>query len=244
MFAPATLTRYRDRFRELVARAGRAPRSQDAQAETYRRAFDQVMNLWQADPLAREFTFGKRLAGIAAQLMGAAGVRLYHDQALHKRPSPDPATRGHTPWHCDRYYWPLDAAGTCTAWVPFQAVAIDSGPMSFAAGSHLVDLGREHAIGDAGQAEIGARLAAAGLVEKIEAYALGEVSFHDGWTFHRAEPIRSGQAREVMTVIYMDAQARVAEPANANQRADRAAWLPGVAVGELAASPLNPLLWP
>ena len=41
----------------------------------------------------------------------------------------------------------------------------------------------------------------------------------------------------------MDADTRLAEPRNANQEADRAAFCPGVAVGEPIATPLNPLLY-
>ena len=50
--------------------------------DTYHRAFLQVTNLWRTDERAREFVFGKRLASIAAQLLGVERVRLYHDQAL------------------------------------------------------------------------------------------------------------------------------------------------------------------
>jgi hypothetical protein len=39
----------------------------------------------------------RRLAGIAAQLMGVDSVRLYHDQALFKE-----SGGGRTPWHCDQ----------------------------------------------------------------------------------------------------------------------------------------------
>jgi hypothetical protein len=40
----------------------------------------------------------------------------------------------------------------------------------------------------------------------------------------------------------MDADMRVSEPANAMQRNDLAQWLPGLGPGDLAASPLNPVL--
>ena len=35
----------------------------------------------------KEFVFSRRLAGIAAQLLGVHAVRLYHDQALYKEPA-------------------------------------------------------------------------------------------------------------------------------------------------------------
>jgi len=48
--------------------------------------------------------------------------------------------------------------------------------------------------------------------------------------------------RRVMTVIYMDADMRVAEPANPHQVRDRA-WMPDVDVGQVADTPLNPVLF-
>ena len=48
----------------------------------------------------------------------------------------------------------------------------------------------------------------------------GEVSFHSGWTFHRADGNSTDQPRKVMTVIYMDKDMRVIEPQHANHRAD------------------------
>ena len=65
-----------------------------------------------------------------------------------------------------------------------------------------------------------------------EPFALGDVSFHSGWTFHRAGPNRTGRTREVMTVIYMDADMRLAAPRNRNQEIDRETWCPGAAWGE------------
>jgi len=54
------------------------------------------------------------------------------------------------------------------------------------------------------QAKIEKKLLAANLGQVEEAFELGEVSFHSGWTFHRAGRNLTGRPREVMTVIYMD----------------------------------------
>ena len=50
--------------------------------DTYSKAFIQVGNLWEKSEDVRRLTFSKRLAGIATQLLGCDGVRLWHDQAL------------------------------------------------------------------------------------------------------------------------------------------------------------------
>jgi hypothetical protein len=48
--------------------------------------------------------------------------------------------------------------------------------------------------------------------------------------------------RKVMTGIYMDAEMRAALPKNAHQHADLEQWCPGVSVGQVMHSSLNPLL--
>ena len=72
--------------------------------DTYGKAFLQIMNIWRNSDNVKEIVFGKRLAQIATDLLQVSGVRIYHDQALYKEPS-----GGHTPWHADQYYWPLDS---------------------------------------------------------------------------------------------------------------------------------------
>ena len=205
---------------------------------TYQKAFLQVMNLWTKSDVVREFAFAKRLARIAAELMGTTGVRMYHDQALYKE-----GKGGFTPWHADQYYWPLASHHSITAWVPLQATPLEMGPVAFAPGSQKLDLGRDLAISDQSQSVIEKKLLAANLGQVEEPFELGEVSFHSGWTFHRAGRNRTDRPREVMTVIYMDEEMRLAAPRNDNQQADWDAWCPGATVGEPIRSPINPVLW-
>lgn len=205
---------------------------------TYDRAFLQVMNLWEQGGAVREFVFGKRLAGIAAALLGVEGVRLYHDQSLYKEPG-----GGITPAHADQYYWPLDSDRVVTAWVPLQAVPREMGPLAFFAGSQSVEFGRDLGISDESERAITANMEAQGFPVVDEPFDLGEVSFHLGWTFHRAGPNRSPHPRSVMTVIYMDRDMRLKAPANDMQRADWQRWCPGAEVGQVIDTPKNPILF-
>jgi ectoine hydroxylase-related dioxygenase (phytanoyl-CoA dioxygenase family) len=91
---------------------------------------------------------------------------------------------------------------------------------------------------------VGEAVAAGGYELAGGGFELGDVSFHAGWTFHRAGANTSAATRKVMTIIYMDSGMRMAAPVNANQRADAARYLEGVAPGEVCAGPRNPLLWP
>lgn len=205
---------------------------------TYKRAFIQVTNLWQKDERVKQLVFCKRLAGIAAALMGTRGVRLYHDQALYKEPG-----GGITPWHADQYYWPLATEKCCTVWIPLQETPRAMGPLAFAARSHEFTFGRDLPISDESEKRLQAALAEQRFVCVEQPFTVGEVSFHYGWTFHRAGPNSTDRPRKVMTVIYLDNEMRLAEPRNDAQRIDREAFCPGVEVGCIINSPLNPVLF-
>jgi ectoine hydroxylase-related dioxygenase (phytanoyl-CoA dioxygenase family) len=205
---------------------------------TYDKAFLQVPNLWEQSEVVRQFVFGKRLARIAAELLEVSGVRLYHDQALYKEPG-----GGFTPAHADQFYWPLATDRTVTAWIPLQPVPVEMGPLAFYAGSRTVEVGRDFAISDVSEAEIAAHMKQRGLELVDGPFELGEVSFHNGWTFHRAGPNNTADPRAVMTIIYMDSEMRLKQPANYAQRKDGEDWCPGAVVGEVIRTPKNPLLY-
>ncbi len=114
VLSPTLLEHYRKAIHERVAALSlhAVPLNK---RDTYRKAFLQIMNLSKESPKAKEFVSGKRLAPIAAELMGATGARIYHDQALHKK-----AGGGITPSHADQYYWPVGSDRTAMAWVPLQ----------------------------------------------------------------------------------------------------------------------------
>jgi ectoine hydroxylase-related dioxygenase (phytanoyl-CoA dioxygenase family) len=206
---------------------------------TYDKAFLQVMNIWRESELVKEFVFGKRIAGIATALLEVKSVRLYHDQSLYKEPH-----GGFTPAHADQYYWPLASDRTITAWIPLQAVPDDMGPLAFYRGSHTFEQGRDVAISDESEALITSAMEQQGFPLDTEPFNLGDVSFHSGWTFHRAGGNLSANPRSVMTMIYMDAGMRLAQPVNHMQQNDWDTWCPGAVVGEVIASPLNPVLYP
>jgi ectoine hydroxylase-related dioxygenase (phytanoyl-CoA dioxygenase family) len=194
VLSPNTLAKYGARITSLVSQ--RANQTPLAQRTTYGKAFQQVMNLWVVDAVAKELVWSRRLARLAAELMGVRGVRLYHDQALYKEPG-----GGITPWHCDQMNWPLQSMNTCVAWIPFQAVPLEMGPLSFASGSHRADFGRHLLLSDESERVIASKISDLPMVELP--FQLGDVSFHYGWTFHRAPANRTDTLRQVMTIIYI-----------------------------------------
>jgi ectoine hydroxylase-related dioxygenase (phytanoyl-CoA dioxygenase family) len=207
--------------------------------ETYGKAFLQVHNIWQKNRLCKEIVFAKRFAHAASQLLGVESVRIYHDQTLFKEPE-----GGHTPWHQDQTYWPLEANSTITMWLPLTEISEDVGSMCFVSGSHH-------------KGEFGAGTISDSSHEKIQdwidennspicthgAMAVGDATFHSGFTLHSAKANPSKQTRPVLTVIYVAGGTRIMDP-TPMQEFDLKLWLGGRQPGDIVGSEINPQLYP
>lgn len=211
-----------------------------AERDTYGKAFIQVGNLWNRDDRARKFSFAKRFAKIAAELMGVNAVRMYHDQALYKE-----AGGGYTPWHQDQQYWPLDGAKCVTLWMPLVDAGADMGTMRFASGSQSLGYLGPLSISDDSEAKLEALVADKGFpIEAAGAMMAGDATFHNGWTIHGALGNQSeSTTREVMTIIYVEDGAVITEPDSKVRESDLRAWFPGLKPGDKAVGELNPVLY-
>lgn len=237
VLSPAVLAHYGQEITAQVFRLNNETKPM-SERTTYEKAFLQVMNLWMQSDVVKEFVFSQTLARIAAELMGVRGVRLYHDQALYKEPG-----GGVTPWHADQFYWPLGSDNTITVWIPLQAIPREMGPLAFSAGSQTFNVGRDLEISDESEKKISKQLLETGLPLEESPFDLGEVSYHSGWTFHRAGPNISTQPRKVMTIIYMEDGVRLAVPTSKAQQKDWDSWMPGARIGEVVDTALNPVLY-
>ncbi len=216
--------------------------------DTYGKAFDQSGNLWLHDARCASFVRSPRFAQVAATLLGVEGVRLYHDQALVKRPG-----GGRTPWHQDRFFWPLDAreverfAGldAVTMWMPLVDIGAEVGSMHFISGSHTAGDLAGGRIGDGSDRSLSRVIEERGWERTTHgAMTAGDATFHAGWTVHSAPENPTGLVRSVMTVIYFIDGTVVAEPASPHQDLDRLLWFPGLEPGDPAVTDTNPRLWP
>jgi ectoine hydroxylase-related dioxygenase (phytanoyl-CoA dioxygenase family) len=206
--------------------------------DTYGKAFLQTTNLWIRDETIKEFVFNRRFAQTAADLLGVEKVRLYHDQALFKEPG-----GGHTPWHQDKFYWPLDIDKMITMWMPLVDAGEEMGLMRFASGSHKHGAVKSVEISDESETFYSEYISQHGFpIDGPTAMSAGDATFHLGWTIHSAGPNRTSRMREVMTIIYFADGARIIEPTDEFQRADLDAWFPGQKPGEVAGTLLNPVL--
>lgn len=232
------IARYREAIREVVYAASGEQKPLN-ERDTYGKAFIQIGNLWERDETVRRFVLARRFAKVAAELMGVSGVRIYHDQALFKE-----AGGGHTPWHQDQVYWPLDTDKTITMWMPLVPISEQMGSMTFASGSHRNGFITKVFISDESHRTLAQYVEGKGF-EQISYGAMeaGDATFHAGWTLHSAPGNPTDRTRETMTVIYMADDTVIAEPDNNARKADLARWMPGRSGGQLADTVLNPLVY-
>lgn len=231
-----------DAYRRVIVDAANRFSTQTKPLEerdTYGKAFLQITNLWEVDGAVAKYTLSRRLAKIAADLLGVGGVRIYHDQALFKEPGGGP-----TPWHQDQFYWPIDTDKTVTLWMPLVDIPAEVGSMTFGSGSQACGYLGDLPISDKSDEELRRFIQHRGLeTDSYGAMSAGDATFHSGWTLHAAKHNPTPNMREVMTVIYFADGARATEPVNDNQKDDLERWLPGVRPGDRAESRLNPLVF-
>lgn len=206
--------------------------------DTYGKAFLQIMNLWCVDERVKKFVLARRLAKIAADLMGVPNVRIYHDQALFKEPGGGP-----TPWHQDQYYWPLDTHNTITMWMPLINIDVDMGMLTFATGSHKDGVVFDYEISDESEELFNKYVSDHQFpVTRASTMNAGDATWHYGYTIHSAPGNNSPHMREVMTIIYMAEDAKITAPKHKWQQNDHKTWLMSLPTGGPAASALNPLV--
>ncbi|MCD7034618.1 phytanoyl-CoA dioxygenase family protein [Metabacillus sp. GX 13764] len=209
------------------------------QRDTYGKAFIQIGNVWQHSEDVQRFVLAKRFAKIAADLLGVDSVRIYHDQALYKEPG-----GGHTPWHQDQIYWPLDTDKTITMWMPLVPVSEEVGSMTFASESHKLGYINKMVISDESHRTLKEFIEGKGFdTVTYGSMNAGDATFHAGWTLHSAPGNPTEDMRKVMTVIYYADGTKVAEPDSNARKGDLNQWLPGLKGGDLAATDLNPVVY-
>ncbi|MEO6879919.1 MAG: phytanoyl-CoA dioxygenase family protein [Mycobacteriaceae bacterium] len=195
--------------------------------------------MWCDDDLMRAVATSPRIGSLAAGLLSAEAVRIYHDNALSKEPA-----CGRTPWHHDDEHFPLDSHQVLTAWMPMSAIPAEMGPLSFAHGSGLRELVGDLSfdkVGTSYDVAVSQRFGASGVQVTDTPYAVGEVSFHSSLCFHTAGPNRTTQPRRALATTYFaDGTQVVAAPTMVSGTWQE--FLPDTAPGALAQSTLNPVV--
>jgi ectoine hydroxylase-related dioxygenase (phytanoyl-CoA dioxygenase family) len=162
---------------------------------------------WQRIAAMRRFIVESPAAAIAAELMGARTVRLYHDHVLVK----EPGTAQRTPWHQDLPYYNVDGRLNASMWLPVDPVARESS-LEFVAGSHLGPWYLPRAFLD-GQAKWfpDGTLAELPAIDadpdrfRVIGWALepGDAVFFHMLTLHAAGGVGPGRRRRVLSVRFL-----------------------------------------
>lgn len=204
-----------------------------------RSGFLSLDSMWLESDVLCAFALSPRLGRLAADLLGAAEVRLYHDNVLAKTPG-----TGRTPWHFDAHHFPIASRSVVTSWIPLQPVPREMGPLAFARGIDTWKLADDvpfDTTGDSYDRGVGAAFAAAGVEIDATPFALGEVSFHHAYCFHAAGPNGTTASRQVMATTYFEDGARLVD-APTMVSGDWEKFLPGARAGEPIDTPRNPIV--
>jgi len=167
-------------------------------ADYFGKVFDQLLNLWQTNNKVKEIMFNEHIGEMAARLAGVEGIRIWHDQALFKRPWANP-----TAWHLDTPFWSFTDKKAISIWVALDDATLENGCLYFIPGSFKETTYEFKAIGKNMDAvfEVYPQFAkTAPFVAKMKA---GSCSFHNGLTIHGAGPNMTPGFRRAMTCAYM-----------------------------------------
>jgi phytanoyl-CoA hydroxylase len=167
-------------------------------AEYFGKVFDQLLNLWQTNEGVKELMLDKRIGKMAATLAGVDGIRIWHDQALFKRPWANP-----TAWHLDTPFWSFSDRNALSIWVALDDATYENGCLYFIPGSYHQTRFENSGIGKNmdGIFQVYPKLGALGSV--AAPMKAGSCSFHNGLTIHGAGANMTNGFRRAMTCAYM-----------------------------------------
>ncbi len=120
-----------------------------------------------------------------------------------------PAGDGYeTPWHQDGHYWPIRPLANCTVWVALEESKRENGCLRVVPRSHASRTLHEHLHEDRTELTLNQRLAAGSFDEQAAVdieLEPGQMSLHDVYMVHGAQPNLSGKRRTGVALRYMPA---------------------------------------
>ncbi len=167
-------------------------------ADYFGKVFDQLLNLWQTNEKVKEIMFDEHIGEMAARLAGVEGIRIWHDQALFKRPWANP-----TAWHLDTPFWSFADKKAISIWVALDDATLENGCLYFIPGSFKETTYEFKAIGKNMDAVFEVYPQFAKTVPFVAKMKAGSCSFHNGLTIHGAGPNMTPGFRRAMTCAYM-----------------------------------------
>ncbi len=167
-------------------------------ADYFGKVFDQLLNLWQTSEQVKELMVDQRIGEMAAKLAGVDGIRIWHDQALFKRPFANP-----TAWHLDTPFWSFADRNALSIWIALDDSTLENGCMYFVPKSYKQTGFENLGIGK----NMGTIFEHYPELARVNPVATplkaGSCTFHNGLTIHGAGPNMTNGFRRAMTCAYM-----------------------------------------
>lgn len=164
----------------------------------YAKVFDQLINLWQTDDEVKKIMIDERIGKMAADLANVDGIRVWHDQALFKRPWANP-----TAWHLDTPFWSFSHRQAISIWVALDDATLENGCLYFLPGSHKETKFDKVSIGKNMDSIFEIYPQCAHSKSVAAPMKAGSCSFHNGLTIHGAGANMTSGFRRAMTCAYL-----------------------------------------
>lgn len=164
----------------------------------YSKVFDQLLNLWQTNDQVKELMLNEKIGRMAGELAIVDGIRIWHDQALIKRPWANP-----TSWHLDTPFWSFSDRKALSIWVALDDVTLENGCLFFIPGSQTGTSFENPGIGKNMDSVFDFYPQFRSAPSVAAPMKAGSCSFHNGLTIHGAHANMTPGFRRAMTCAYM-----------------------------------------
>ena len=167
-------------------------------SDYYGKVFDQMLNLWQTNDAVKKIMLDENIVKMIADLAGWEGTRIWHDQALIKRPWANP-----TSWHLDTPFWSFSDRRAMSIWVALDDATYENGCLYFIPESYHTTTFYNPGIGknmDAIFDFYPQFIKSKSVAVPMKA---GSCSIHNGLTIHGAGANMTNGFRRAMTCAYM-----------------------------------------
>jgi ectoine hydroxylase-related dioxygenase (phytanoyl-CoA dioxygenase family) len=168
------------------------------ESDYFVKVFDQMLNIWQTNEKVKKIMLDEKLGKMAATLAGWKGTRIWHDQALIKRPWANP-----TSWHLDTPFWSFSDRRALSIWVALDDATYENGCLYFIPGSFHQTTFENPGIGKNMDAIFDFYPQLKNFASAAAPMKAGSCSFHNGLTIHGAGANMTNGFRRAMTCAYM-----------------------------------------
>ncbi|TAG29834.1 MAG: phytanoyl-CoA dioxygenase family protein [Sphingobacteriia bacterium] len=166
-------------------------------SDYFGKVFDQMLNLWQTNHAVNKIMRDENIGKMVADLAGWEGTRIWHDQALIKRPWANP-----TSWHLDTPFWSFSDRRALSIWVALDDATLENGCLYFIPGSYHTTTFNNPGIGKNMDAVFDAYPQFLNKKSVAVPMKAGSCSFHNGLTIHGAGANMTNGFRRAMTCAY------------------------------------------